>query len=457
VTSSPVRIQFDGGTLRLLGPADLDARLPGLVVWDERTSCHRAPAYRYAELIGKLADGAWAVEDRLAGPLATPLLVQSPPLREYQADAVSSWRAHGDRGVVVLPTGAGKTRVSVAAMAATRTSTLVLCPTRALLEQWERELKRWYAGRIGIVGDGERRVETLTVMTFASAFQRMDQLGALFGLVVVDEAHHFASGGWSEALEMCPAVRRLGLTATAEPPGTPGAERLQELIGPVVFELGMSALTGSHLAPLRVVRHLVRLSAEESREYDACYRPFATRLAAIRAVNPVIDWPGVIRTLGRSADGRAALAGLDRAISLCGFPQAKRELAVRLAARHWLDRTLIFTAFARDAYRLSNELLVPAITADIPRAERTEILDRFRDGRYRAIVSARVLNEGLDVPDASVAIVVGARMGAREHVQRIGRVLRPAPGKEALVHELVTLRTLDAARAERRRQRAFGA
>jgi superfamily II DNA or RNA helicase len=117
----------------------------------------------------------------------------------------------------------------------------------------------------------------------------------------------------------------------------------------------------------------------------------------------------------------------------------------------------VFTALAGDACEVARELLVPVITAETSRRERTEILDRFREGRYRVIVSARVLNEGIDVPDARVAILLAGRLGLREHVQRIGRVLRPSPGKRALVYELVTAGTIDDRRANaRRRQLALG-
>jgi late competence protein required for DNA uptake (superfamily II DNA/RNA helicase) len=77
----------------------------------------------------------------------------------------------------------------------------------------------------------------------------------------------------------------------------------------------------------------------------------------------------------------------------------------------------------------------------------------YRDGRYRTLVSARVLNEGMDVPEAHVAIIVAGRFGVREHIQRIGRVLRPAPGKVATVYELVTSGTVDDARARARGRR----
>ena len=96
------------------------------------------------------------------------------------------------------------------------------------------------------------------------------------------------------------------------------------------------------------------------------------------------------------------------------------------------------------------------ITCDIGRKERADALADFRDGNLRALVSARVLNEGLDVPDADVAVVVGAALGEREHVQRLGRVLRPRPGKRATIYELVLRGTMEANAARKRRERVFG-
>jgi superfamily II DNA or RNA helicase len=114
------------------------------------------------------------------------------------------------------------------------------------------------------------------------------------------------------------------------------------------------------------------------------------------------------------------------------------------------------SASTDDAYAIALEHLVPVLTAETSRSERREILERYRDGRYRALASACVLNEGVNVPDARVAIIVAGRFGRREHVQRIGRVLRPAPGKVALVYELVTSETVDDGRA-RARWRRFAA
>lgn len=114
---------------------------------------------------------------------------------------------------------------------------------------------------------------------------------------------------------------------------------------------------------------------------------------------------------------------------------------------------LIFTADNETAYAIAREHLVMPLTCDIGRSERDDALERFRSGQLRTLVSARVLNEGLDVPDADVAVVVGGALGEREHMQRVGRLLlRPSEGKRAVVYELVTRNTIEVGQARRRRQ-----
>jgi superfamily II DNA or RNA helicase len=141
-------------------------------------------------------------------------------------------------------------------------------------------------------------------------------------------------------------------------------------------------------------------------------------------------------------------------MELASFPRAKRRLVGELLGRHREDKSIVFTAFASNAYAIARDNLVPVICGETQARERKAIFEAFREGRVRAVASARVLNEGIDVPDARVAIIVAGTLGAREHVQRIGRVLRPSEGKTALVYELVTAETSDETRARKRGKHA---
>ncbi|CAN5911012.1 DEAD/DEAH box helicase family protein [soil metagenome] len=444
-------VRFDRGTV------ELGQDVPALdgVLWDPRTSSRRMAAYRYADLVARVD----AAQCALAGDLrdswsARPRDTSALELRSYQREALAAWTAFARRGVVVLPTGAGKTRVAIAAIFASGLPTAVLCPTRALASAWLAELGRWLDHPVGLIGDGERRVERVTVMTFESAFRHMDTLGDRFGLLVVDEIHHFGSGARLEALEASPAVARLGLTATAPKRGTEQAARIEALVGPVVFEMGYEELVGKDLAPVDFVRIYVRLEDDEREQYLAWTRAFGEMRRAFLRSYPGADIASLLRALGRSPEGLRALRDHARARELAGFPRAKRALVRTLLDRHRTDRTIIFTAFAENAYALALDNLVPVIAAETSARERQDILARFRDGKLRAIASARVLNEGIDVPEARVALIVAGTLGEREHIQRIGRVLRPAPEKRALVYELLTTGTADARRAGMRTEHA---
>jgi superfamily II DNA or RNA helicase len=438
----PSSVTFSAGTLLLEGRA---ATISG-AVWDERVGKARAPASMFGE-VARAAD-AWGPDEPLVGDLRTrwraePRSWQGLSLRPYQEEALAAWFGAQRRGILALPTGAGKTRIALAAILACGVPAVVLCPTRALLSSWASELSAALGERIGVVGDGACTVERVTVMTFESAYRRLDGLGDRFGLLVVDEVHHFATGARAEALEACAAPARLGLSATAPPSGSDGGRRLTELVGPVVVELPVAALTGTHLAELSVVRLPVELDVEERAAYERLSAPFAALRRQFFRERRGASYDEMVRAVGSTAPGRAALRDYSAAVQTACFPKAKRALITALLQRHRADRTILFTARVEDAYEIAERELVAVITSEVSARERERILSKFKDGRLRAVASARVLNEGIDVPDARVAIIASGTLGEREHVQRIGRVLRPAPGKRALVYELVTQATVD--------------
>jgi superfamily II DNA or RNA helicase len=449
-SGTPVRLLFDRGTVLI---RDLDPGLDLLqipsVLWDRRVRAYRAPAQRYHTLRRDLAERGVPFSDEVRSPPPPPGVWSAVELRPYQEAALWAWELAQRRALVVLPTGSGKTRLAIAAMARVR-SALCLVPTRALLAQWQQQIAGAYAGPIGCYGDGAHELAAVTVATFESAYRHMDRLGNRFDLVVVDEAHHFGCGLRDEALEMSIADARLGLTATP-PQDEAVARRLVELIGRTAYELTIGDLAGSFLSHFDSVTLHLELTAGERQAYEGWMTIFRAVHGQFRRVAPRATWEDFARAAARTPEGRRALDAFRRACRLVAFTEAKRDMLRVLLQRHADARALIFTADNDSAYAVARERLVMPITCDIGRKEREEALTRFRDGTLRALVSARVLNEGIDVPDADVAIVMGGALGQREHVQRVGRLLRPREGKRAIVYELVTRDTIEVRLARRRR------
>jgi superfamily II DNA or RNA helicase len=447
-----MRLSYDGGTILIHGilPHSPLFRLPGLC-WDGRIACHRAPAWRHAEIVGALRRRGERFVDEVLSERKGPLPPWPPlELRPYQQAALAAWRTSGMAGVLILPTGSGKTRVACAAIRTAAARALCLAPTRALVQQWRGELGRASGLEIGCFGDGLQELGQVTVATFESAFRHMAVLGRHFELLVVDEVHHFGNGRYDEALELCAAPLRLGLTATA--PAGRAADRIEELVGPRILELRVGDLAGRYLAELDLVVVRLALAPDERAEYEREVQAFRALFGRCRTLPSPRDWGAFVRAAAESPDGRAALSAWRRARRLLGLTVAKRAAVAALLERHREHKVLIFTADNESAYAIAREHLVMPVTCEIAKSEREDALERFRLGKLRALVSARVLNEGIDVPDAEVAIVVGGALGQREHVQRVGRLLRPSPGKRAVVYELVTSATREVRQsAERRR------
>lgn len=461
-----MRIQFDRGTLLCHGQAQPRALLRRAGArFDTQAGLFRLPAYRYARLRDLLDQETIAVDDQaLRRPLERrPFAIRAaPPLRPYQEGALLAWRATGGRGVVVLPTGSGKTRVALAAMEGVDWPILCIAPTRALVRQWQRTLLAARPGPVGILGDGERSLEPLadvTVATFESARRHMARIGNRFALLIVDEVHHFGGSPRDEALEMAVAPARLGLTAT--PTRDPARlERLQDLVGPEVFHTRADALAGSYLAHLKTVVVRLPLTAGERRVWERERAPFTAFWRTLAAERDDADFRQLVRAAQNDAAARDALSSWRRARRLLHLTSAKLDaidLLLRLHAGRGRQRVLVFTGDNDSAYQVARRFLIPPVTCHTGAAEREEVLRRFRSGEYRALVSARVLNEGLDVPEAEVGIVVAGSHGGREHAQRLGRLLRPGPGKIATCYELVTLGTPEHWQAERRRGALDGA
>jgi superfamily II DNA or RNA helicase len=409
------------------------------------------PAFRYGELRATLDAQDISYEDEVLDTTSLDLTTDYE-LRDYQMEAVSAWRSAGDRGVLELPTGSGKTVVAIGAMAALNQPTLVVVPTIDLLEQWHRELQTEFGEPIGRLGGGEQRIEPVTISTYDSAYLRAEELGNRFGVVVFDEVHHLGGEGYQQIARLLAAPARLGLTATFERPD--GAhETIAELIGPVVYHRDAQALAGTHLAPFDIKRIPVTLTPEEREQYNRLQGVFTEYLASSGIqMRSGADYQKLVMRSGNDPRARKALLAKQQARKVMMNAEHKVDRLAEIFIRHREDRIIVFTAYTDLVYRLSERFLIPAITHETGADERHRILDRFRTGRYSRVVAANVLDEGVDVPDANVAVILSGSGSEREFTQRLGRVLRPkADQGRALLYELVTAETAEEQIAERRR------
>jgi superfamily II DNA or RNA helicase len=342
-------------------------------------------------------------------------------LRSYQCEALRAWCGAGGKGVVVLPTGAGKTRVALALISALERNVLVLVPTRVLLHQWREALKSMGHGQSGQWGDGILQTKAVTVSTYHAALLHMPTYGNVFHLVVVDEAHHFSARKYSLLMTQTTAPLVLGLTAT--PPTKEDGTPLWETCGSIVFEKKPSEIR-DHLAQFR--RFIVRVAVPSNlaQEFQTGQRACWEVLNALGTSAESKDFAKLSarlrqdRSLARKwlvwLSARDAMARWDGLVAAtCRFLAQQRPA-----------RCVVFAESTPMAVSLSAALRSPCFVTGVDATERSWALKAFREGRVTCIVSCRVLNEGFDLPGVDACILVGSTRSETEYIQRLGRTLR---------------------------------
>lgn len=402
-------------------------------------------------------DGCRAVESGDAAADPSPSGPDGPPLYAWQTEALAAWRREGSRGVVEAVTGAGKTMVGVAAARAELEAggqVCVLVPTRDLLAQWQATLHRHLPStvRVGVLGAGHTGslgrgdVLVAVVNSARSADLRPRRPG---GLLIADECHRYGSAMNQAALD-ARFPRRLGLSATYARADDGNLKWLDPYFGSTCFRLGYArAIADGVTARVRVALVGVRFEPDERAAYDDLthqMRVARSRLIASDLVpaDPVGEFLAAVARLARSGDdeqGRLASAYLgamqDRRRLLAETP-AKTDLLAALApALVSADRSLVFTQSIAAAERAAAVLAAQGLRAapvhsELPLDQRAAVLARFADGDLDAVAAPQVLDEGIDVPAADLAVVLAASRSRRQMIQRMGRVLRrKADGRAA--------------------------
>jgi superfamily II DNA or RNA helicase len=450
-----IQLRFDSGTIVLTG-ADAGTLLdaPGLQ-FDPRTQVHRAEGIWYRALVQFLLDRKLPFDDhaRAYGPKKTPwpMRIAKEPF-PHQREALDAWWTAGGRGVVVLPTGTGKTHVAAMCIERAERPALVVTPTIDLINQWYDELSLCFGAEVGLIGGGEHDLRPLTVTTYDSAYLHMERIGNRFGLVVFDECHHLPGPTYGLAATCALAPFRLGLTATPER-ADEAHVHLDRLVGPIVYRREISQLRGRFLADYHVETLHVSLSDEERARYDACrevYRGFLRDNGIDMRARDA--WGKFLYLAHRSTEGRAAYRAYREQRDLALAAPAKLATLERLLAMHNGDRIIVFTHDNATVYDIARRFLVPVITHQTKARERRDVLEKFNSGEYPIVATSRVLNEGVNVPEANIAVILSGSSTVREHVQRLGRILRKAGSKQAILYEVVTRGTVEEYSSNRRRQ-----
>jgi len=451
-----VRLSFDRGTLRLEGVPEGEGSLVRETcpwVWDARIEAFRCDAIHYAR-VREEASRRFAgrfVDEVPVPPRVKWGVVSLPPLRREQEEALDAWRMAGGRGQVIMPTGTGKTEVALSAMERANVATLVVAPVRDLMYQWHRRILRGLSCDAGILGDNRHNVRPVTVTTYDSAYIHMGELGARFGLVVFDEEHHLPGRCRREAALFCAAPLRLGLTATPE--RSDGLEAdLALLVGPVVYRQEIPHAKGRTLADYDVVRIPVALTEEEQARYEDCGRVVRSFIAARRKEKPGYDWQDLCTESGRDPEARRAQKAYYAKKSVEDRAQEKLRVLEDLFRLHAGERVIVFAGSNAMALDVSRRFLVPTLLAHSRKRERLAVLEGFASGRFPVLVANQVLDEGVDVPEAKVAIVIGGQASTRQAKQRLGRILRRTGAARATLYEVVCQDTNEEERSRRRRR-----
>jgi DNA excision repair protein ERCC-3 len=323
-------------------------------------------------------------------------------LRDYQREWVEAFMKKKS-GVLVGPPGSGKTVAGMGVLEAVGGETLILVPGRELAVQWREELLEHTSldeTEIGEYHGGTKEIRPVTIATYQTA--GMDRHRSLFdsrgwGLIVYDEVHHIPSRVYRRSADL-QAKHRLGLSATPVRESD-DEEEIFTLIGPPI-------------------------GTDWTKLFDAGY--VQEPEVEIRYV----PWGGDAR------DEYAAASGRERHRVAATNPAKVDEIRY-LLARHDDAKALVFVDWLDQGRDISEALDAPFVSGETPHWERERLFERFREGDLRTLVVSRVADEGIDLPDAELAVVASGLGGSRRQgAQRAGRTMRPAGS--ALVYVLAT-------------------
>lgn len=449
------KLTYDRGTL-LLHPPPKGKAWIDFARWDDRVEKFRIQAIDYRSLIETLEHNQINFIDD-AKEFFSLDIEANLPMTPYphQKEALDAWKKAHRKGVVVLPTAAGKTYLAQMAIASTPRTTLIVVPTLDLMHQWYAQIENAFPTiEVGLLGGGSHDSSPILIATYHSAAIHAKILGNHYALQIFDECHHLPTDFFKAIAEESIAPYRLGLTATPER-GDGSHRHLNTLIGQIVYRKTPEELSKIALCEYEIISIKVTLTPQEKQRY---HQAIKTRNDFLKQSNIYLSnlegWQQFIKASAKSPAGRRAMIAHREAKDIASGTEGKLKVLTELIEKHYPDKTLIFTNDNATVYRISQQYLIPAITHQTPVKERHKILTKYKQGDYKILVASHVLNEGVDVPDAKIAIILSGTGSTREYIQRLGRILRKANHQEklALLYEVVAENTSEEKTAHRRQK-----
>lgn len=447
MSSRSVLLEYQKGTIVVKGLDSLPFTTP-----DSRTNYLYSNGINYKKITEYLNGKNIKYDDRVLDLLPLGDLPKiKVKLRDYQLEAIKNWCLE-KMGSIVLPTGAGKTIIGLKIIEIVNSPTLIIVPTLDLIKQWTKILSQNFDIEIGNIGGGIENIQPITVSTYDSAYIKAPWIGNKFLLIVFDEVHHLPAPSYRLIAETFVAPYRLGLTATIE-----REDHLEQdfpyLIGKSTFQITAKELAeNKYLANYIIERKKTFMSSEEYLKYKESMTVYYTCLKKIGLkMNSNNAFKRLIMMSTNNTMARRALVARNNAIDIALNSRSKINEIRKILGENKDIKTIIFTQHNKLVYEISNDFLIPFITHKSSKEEREDVLTGFKDGRYKAIVTSKVLDEGIDVPDAQLGILVSGTGSSREFIQRLGRLLRPKnDNNEARLIEIISSGTSETVTSERR-------
>src|SRR5579875_835282 len=372
-------------------------------------------------------------------------LSQEITLRPYQKEAVEN-AIKAKRSTVKAATGTGKTIIAIAWLKALDRESLIIVPTQALIYQaWTPKLEQYGLIEVGQYYAYAKTLGKVTLTTFASAVSHPDLLDGV-DTVIVDEIHHLGAQGALRRL--LPKLKEkeyvLGLSSVPEREDLAHEFFLKEF--PICYDLTLgSALKNGLVAPIEVESIPAPMSSEEKAKYFV----YTDKIQkAFRFCGPnIARWARCFDPKTRQFVGRQGVWAMSMRKKLLSHVETKKEQVLEIVKQHPDERIILFAESVPAIENIRKHLEENGISCETFHSgtepwRRMEILEEW-GGDFQVLLSCRALEEGLDVKEVAIGILITSGRSKRQFIQRIGRVIRPVEGKIAKFYVVSSPETVE--------------